>query len=808
MSPAQHDHPAVVLPLDESIASADLEHSSISQQTEPYDSGPAVAKPTPAQISIGPSHGPATSSSTPFVDPTIHHPFNEDGSLNESTQFDSIVDDDDKDNDDNRPWYDEAPPKQNPFSADLDGVFRDIGAFKSIGQTYFANYELSSDHFHHAIEQAGYLSQCGNRESEGSLPWTRAEAHFVIPGSFNTSRGFFYDLHEDRCFSVSTDEILTPDDVAAHWPAVEQADYDEVASFAKHEVFEIDLRSNATNVVDGVWVRKWKDRSKGLVKSRCCGRGYLDKQKTVVDRHSSTASRLSHRIAVSIATQFDLTMECFDISTAFLQGLRFSEVAARSRELGHEARVPRAVWFKPPANVWRHLRDCPTSSIRVEDFDVPLFALKCLKALYGLVDGPLMWQIALLSFLKHDLGFQVSYYDDHFLFRTAGHTVTSICTVHIDDLFLAASQQGLDHFARRIAHKFGTPKRHAMPFTYLGVVHERLSPYHVLLHQVPYLQKLKPAVCSDAASRQPDTAALFPAEHKEFRSLLCSLLWVCQTRADIAHDVVSLQSEMVSPRMEHFKVLNLLLRKAIANAPQNGLHFARLAWPIRIVSIADSGHATKKSCYPYEGKFVFIMSDQVPKTADEWLSSAYKHVLEGHAHPMYFSARKATRISHSTSHAETLSAVGCTQTAQLVSLRFTEVFAQTLLGRPLSSPRDLLELQHRNVSVLPLDHVTDCMDFFELVTNMKGLSSDKSQRVAILAVREDRMTGRIRFIMHWPTKAMVADGLTKLGAFPQLMHLLTTGYLHLPLDDSQFIRIRYRMASGAFTEKDLEDLDW
>ena len=107
-----------------------------------------------------------------------------------------------------------------------------------------------------------------------------------------------------------------------------------------------------------------------------------------------------------------------------------------------------------------------------------------------------------------------------------------------------------------------------------------------------------------------------------------------------------------------------------------------------------------------------------------------------------------------------------------------------------------------------MDHVTDCMDFYELVTNMKGLSSDKSQRVAVLAIREDRMVGRIRFIMHWPTKAMVADGLTKAGSFPQMMHLLTTGKLYLPLDESQFIRIRYRVATSNFTEQDVEDLDW
>ena len=41
-----------------------------------------------------------------------------------------------------------------------------------------------------------------------------------------------------------------------NWLAVDAADRDEVASFAQHNVFEFDFRSNADNIVDGVWVRQ------------------------------------------------------------------------------------------------------------------------------------------------------------------------------------------------------------------------------------------------------------------------------------------------------------------------------------------------------------------------------------------------------------------------------------------------------------------------------------------------------------------------------------------------------------------------
>ena len=48
--------------------------------------------------------------------------------------------------------------------------------------------------------------------------------------------------------------------------------------------------------------------------------------------------------------------ESFDISGAFLQGLEYSELAEMSRSLGYEYRVPRKVYIKPPANVWRHFK--------------------------------------------------------------------------------------------------------------------------------------------------------------------------------------------------------------------------------------------------------------------------------------------------------------------------------------------------------------------------------------------------------------------------------------------------------------------
>ena len=103
--------------------------------------------------------------------------------------------------------------------------------------------------------------------------------------------------------------------------------------------------------------------------------------------------------------------------------------------------------------------------------------------------------------------------------------------------------------------------------------------------------------------------------------------------------------------------------------------------------------------------------------------------------------------------------------AQLISKRITEMYGEEILGRPLQGARDLLFIQDKGLTILPVDHCTDCMDLFELCIGSRGLPTDKNQRVIIMSLREDRLKGYIRTMIHLPTSIMVADGLTKRGFF-------------------------------------------
>ena len=107
--------------------------------------------------------------------------------------------------------------------------------------------------------------------------------------------------------------ILGAGEIYSYWSLVDVADGAEVSSFVEHNVFSLSAWKDeeVDNVVDGIWVRRWKDRAQKLLKTRLCGRGYLDRQKKQIDRHSSTVSQLSRLIGFGTDCSMQLTDACF-----------------------------------------------------------------------------------------------------------------------------------------------------------------------------------------------------------------------------------------------------------------------------------------------------------------------------------------------------------------------------------------------------------------------------------------------------------------------------------------------------------------
>ena len=402
------------------------------------------------------------------------------------------------------------------------------------------------------------------------------------------------------------------------------------------------------------------------------------------------------------------------------------------------------MWLVPPPNVWRHLRNNPDSPIVVWDVDTFLFCLELLKAMYGFVDGPILFQLALLHFLVNYMGMSKSIHDDNFLYRTMpNEELIAVFVIHVDDIFMVATRAFLNWACKQIEKRFGALKTTELPFVYIGMRHTLVNKCHLLVDQEQYLAKLK-TVPMAPVRRKALTEMLSTAEHFSYRSLVCSMLWLCLTRMDIISEVCELQQYLQTPQVLHLVQANNLLLKSARNKTMNGLHYRYIHGPVRVLSIADAGQATRKSVYAQEGRIVGLASDRIPCGEwNEWTSGKPIRELEGPLHPYFYSGKKASKTSHSTSHAESNSAISTLQMASLVAHRLSEPFMSEYLGKALT-PRVLLACQLSNVCLIPVDHITDCMDLYELCCGEKGVSSDKNQRLVILSLREDRLRGIIR----------------------------------------------------------------
>ena len=222
----------------------------------------------------------------------------------------------------------------------------------------------------------------------------------------------------------------------------------------------------------------------------------------------------------------DVDTESLDISTAFLQGLGYDNLREKARTLGYEYREDRTVYIIPPENVWSHFRRMPEASRswKIPDKDRHRYALKCLRAMYGFTDASLMFQLALLEFLKDKTGAKSSVFDDNYLYwgivYKGNKVIVLVMTVHADDLQITGSRFHRDWIHKKLESRFGKLKRQTMPYTHAGLQLERVVPTCIRINQDQFTSCLSQCVISKERVEVPD-APCTAAEQKTFRYLTC-----------------------------------------------------------------------------------------------------------------------------------------------------------------------------------------------------------------------------------------------------------------------------------------------
>lgn len=585
---------------------------------------------------------------------------------------------------------------------------------------------------------------------------------------------FHVDLQDGLAFKVDTEtDNIAESEVYKIWDQVEEADRKELLQFIETKSFRkvlMNTLSEDTVVIDATWVRKWKRKGDGslVVKSRLCARGCFDPHREHLTTRSTTATRLSQRIVLSTAACHKMDCESFDISGAFLKGFTFEKVRQLLRARGIVSPV-RKVVIIPPANVWRHLASADPSFEIQGDFAA--FGLACDKPVYGLNDAPLAWQLCLHEFLKKHGGFPSLLDENLFVWKTPEKQLMALVSTHVDDLATSAYKSFLDWLFNILKKEFGNVTRQVMPFDHCGCRYERTEDGY-RMSQKHFAEKL---VETEVAESKKDSEPLSAAELTTFRSILGGLLWLTATRLDLISDVALLQSQVTKARIEHLRHANRIVQKA--KHPDHldlGLHYRFLEGKLRLLCIHDASSANKDRNYAQEGILVLLCEDNFFVGKDVYKVEASDSLtanLGGKAHVLWSHGAKAKRVSYSTSHAETLAAIGGLETLSLVAIRLSELSFEK--GQP--TLQDLMKIQENGNPNLPVDAMTDCKDFFELTTGERTLPQDKGQRLYVLAHKEARICGRIRWMMLVPTQSMTADALTNPMISPPLMHLMSCG---------------------------------
>jgi hypothetical protein len=376
--------------------------------------------------------------------------------------------------------------------------------------------------------------------------------------------------------------------------------------------------------------------------------------------------------------------------------------------------------------------------------------------------------------------------------------ITTVLTAHVDDTLAGSKQSTLDSLRQALERRFGEMKRQILPFSHVGLTIEKV-PHGLFIHQQDFCNNLQPYKLTPERNKQT-TSRCTPEEVTALRSGLGGLMYLAQTRPEIAAELVTMMSIVNEATVADLKNMNTLINRA-KQTPKRGIHMHKLKPPYRALVISDASHASSKTVYAKEGQLVLLTTDEAsqrhPTTAAYMSASQLNDLLSGPTQLLFYSSKKSSRVSHSTSHAESLGSHTALANGELISARFTEIYAPWRM-----SLDDMIKHDTWFAHDLPIDLVGDAKDVLELVTGEKGVPLDTTQRVIILSLRERRLLRKLRCMFTISTFDMIANRLTKYDSKDHsLDEFVETGHLHF--NHPGFFRPPASAIKQEFTEQEL-----
>ena len=350
-----------------------------------------------------------------------------------------------------------------------------------------------------------------------------------------------------------------------------QAMQEELHQFELNNVWELVKRPDPRkhNIIGTKWIYRNKQDENGLVvrnKARLVAQGYTQVEGIDFDETFAPVARLEAiRILLAYANHHDIILYQMDVKSAFLNG-----------KLEEEVYVAQPPGFEDPKN--------PDKVFRLN------------KALYGLKQAPRAWYDTLKEFLMKK-GFKPGSLDPT-LFTKSYDGELFVCQIYVDDIIFGCTDQRYsDEFAYMMSEEYQMSMMGELKF-FLGL-QIRQQRNGIFISQEKYLKdvlrKFGMQDCKGVKIPMPTNGHLCTDEngidfdHKVYRSMIGSLLYLCASRPDIMLSVCMCARFQATPKESHHKAVKHILRY-LAHTPTLGLWYPKGS-AFDLIGYSDSDYA-------------------------------------------------------------------------------------------------------------------------------------------------------------------------------------------------------------------------
>jgi len=376
-----------------------------------------------------------------------------------------------------------------------------------------------------------------------------------------------------KLFTVNSNDRLPMNEPTSFEEAVSGPNRDKWRSAIEEELkahqsngtWEVTSRPKEGTKLTAKWVFKLKrDENGGIVKfkARLVARGFLQKEGLDYDEtYAPVARGESIRSLLALAIINDMTVERFDVSTAFLNGS-----------------IEESIFMEPPDGVEVRANEC----------------LKLKKALYGLKQAPRAWNSAFHQAITQ-LGFR-NIVSDTCVYLKLQESLY-VCLYVDDGLVIGKSQDACLKLIRDLGRSFGMNRVHGEIF--LGMqLHVEGNSLHLSQerHVVDMLKRFNMEHCTAAATPLADPKILYDSNTNEradvpYRAAIGGLLYIALgTRPDILYPTILLSKFCEKPQNKHWAAIKRVLRY-LKQTKDVGLRYTKTTDQIEIEAFSDADFA-------------------------------------------------------------------------------------------------------------------------------------------------------------------------------------------------------------------------